>query len=92
MKGHNQFDFIKSLRNAPVADITWGDPINLAPLVKKDVAKALTREQLLPRKKKVRIADQVEDIDAVEARRALPEGLLPVVNFYTYGTVRRQQS
>ena len=30
----------------------------------------------------------MEDIDAVEARRALPEGLLPVVNFYTYGTVR----
>ena len=30
----------------------------------------------------------MEDIDAVEARRALPEGLLPVVNFYTYGMVR----
>ena len=55
MKGHNQFDFIRSFRNAPVADITWGDLINLAPLVEKDVAKALTREQLLPRKKKVRI-------------------------------------
>ena len=79
MKGHNQFDFIKSFRNAPVAGITWGDLINLAPLVKRDVARALTREQLVPRKKKVRIAvDQVEDTDTVEIRRALPEGFTPV--------------
>ena len=87
MKGHNQFDFIKSFRNAPVAVITWGELINLAPLVKRDVAKALTREQLLPRKKKVRISDQVEEIDAIEIRRALPEGLSPVINFYTFGSV-----
>ena len=35
MKGHNQFDFIKSFRNAPVADITWGVLINLAPTGQK---------------------------------------------------------
>ena len=88
MKGHSQFDFIKSFRNAPVAGITWGDLINLAPVIKRDVAKALTREQLVPRKKKVRIADEVEDIDTIEIRRARPEGTSPVVNFYTYGMVR----
>ena len=88
MKGHSQFDFIKSFRNAPVAGITWGDLINLAPIIKRDVAKALTLEQLVPRKKKVRIAEEVEDIDTIEIRRARPEGTSPVVNFYTYGMVR----
>ena len=68
--------------------ITWGNLINLAPVIKRDVAKALTREQLVPRKKKVRIADEVEDIDTIEIRRARPEGTSPVVNFYTYGMVR----
>lgn len=60
---------------------TWGDLINLAPLVKRDVAKALTREQLVPRKKKGGVVDQADEVDTVEIRRALPEGLSPVVNF-----------
>ena len=37
---------------------------------------------------KVRIADEDEDIDTIGIRRARPEGTSPVVNFYTYGTIR----
>ena len=88
MKGHSHLDFIKSFRNAPVAGIIWGDLINSAPVIKRDVAKALTREQLVPRTKKVRIADEVEDIDTIESRRTWPGGTSPVVNVYTYGMVR----
>lgn len=36
----------------------------------------------------MRIVNQAENIDAVEIRRVLPEGLSPIVNFYTYGTVQ----
>ena len=36
----------------------------------------------------MRNAEEVEDIDTVEVRRARPEGTSPVVNFYTYGMVR----
>ena len=86
MKGHNQFVFIKPFQNAPVAGITWETLIDLAPLVKKDVAKALTRRQFVSYP--VRILDHMEGIGSVEIRRALPEGLSPVVNFHTYGTVR----
>lgn len=74
MKGHSKFDFINRGR------CHLGGPNQLSAAGQKDVAKALTREQLVPRKK-VRVVDQVEDIGAVEIRRALPEGLSPVVNF-----------
>ena len=60
MKGHSQFDPIKPFRNSPVVDITWRDPINLAPLVKRDVAKALTREQTTPRDRETKPISQVE--------------------------------
>ena len=86
MKGDSQFDFIKSFRNAPVAGITWGDLINLAPLIQRDAAKSLTRVQLVPREK-VRTVGEVEDIDKIEIRRAWPEGISLVVNFYTYRMV-----
>ena len=36
MKGHDKFDFI---RNSPVAGFNWGDLINLAPVIKGDMAK-----------------------------------------------------
>ena len=88
MKGHSQFDFIKSFRNAPIAGITWGDLINLAPSIKRDVAKGRTREQLVPRKLNAKTDTVVEDSNAIEIRRALPEGITPIVNFNTYGTVR----
>ena len=37
--------------------------------------------------KKVRNPDHMEEIDAVEIGRALPEGTLPIFNFYTYGSI-----
>ena len=66
MKGHNKFDFINRGR------CHLGGPNQLSAAGQRDVAKAPTREQLVPRKK-VRVVDQVEDIGAVEIRRALPE-------------------
>ena len=71
-----------------MAGITGGDLINFAQIIKRDVAKALAREQLVPRKNKVKIAGEVEEIDTIEIRRAQPEGTSPVVDFYTYGMVQ----
>ena len=50
IKGHTQFDFIKSFRHLSMAGITWGDLINLVLPVERGVAKALTCEQPVPRK------------------------------------------
>ena len=59
----------------------------MVPLIQRDAAKALTRVQLVPRKK-VRTVGEVENIDKIEIRRARPEGIFLVVNFYTYRMVR----
>ena len=64
------------------------DPFNryhMAPLVKRDVAKALNQEQLVPREEKAKVVDLVEDIDTIKVKKTVPEVSLPIVNFYTHG-------
>lgn len=80
MRGRPAYDFIDAFRGAPVTDLTWGSLMDIAPVIRRDIAHQLVQERvrrLAPREK----GKQAEAaMVAEEPPNQVPE---EVVNFYT---------
>lgn len=81
MRGRPTYDFVDAFRKAPVTDLTWGSLMDIAPVIRRDVAHQLVQERmkrLVPKDK----GKQVEA--ALVAEEPQNEGNdSEVLNFYT---------
>lgn len=89
MKDIQMNDLVAKLRDTEVKGLTYGELFEIAPSMRRDVARGLVQERA-PRKKAEKPSNpennQVETI-----RRAFSETRSNIANFYTFGKIKRPQ-